>query len=129
MRNHTCAQITAPSYENPIKNSQRRNDEHLLPSLISVGQSEYCTLQYHTRNETAGGGAKLLLQITAKNDFLADSGRDRKQNTHRNFGEAGRRLVSCSRSGDAFHGKMNEPRRQFPNAAEGDCDGYVQRHG
>src|ERR1700683_2395969 len=61
------AQIAPPSHQCAIKNTQRHDYHHLLPTLISVHQPEDRSLQNHCCNDAARHRAELLLQVTAKN--------------------------------------------------------------
>ena len=68
------AEIAPPGSESPIKHAEHADDGDVLPSLIGVKEAEDDALRDDGREDAAGEGVKLALQVAAEDHFFADAG-------------------------------------------------------
>jgi hypothetical protein len=85
MSEHPGAQAAAPARKHAETDPVDRNQQHQFPTLIPVAKAEQNGLEDDSAHERTGERGKLTLQISAKNDFLAEARGKRHQDPKNHF--------------------------------------------
>ena len=85
MAEHPWPQAVTPVGEQTETDSVERDDRHESPALISVAKAEDNGLKHNSSYKGVTKRGKLPLEISAKDDFLAEAGSQGHQDPKNHF--------------------------------------------
>ena len=85
VRDHSCPQTSPQQREHAKHRAIRGDQQYSRDSFISVSAAKHQCGERDADPDPAPHASKLLLQITAEDQFLADSGRDAQHQEEQHF--------------------------------------------